>query len=94
MNGYTKISNIDKALNDGDLVKLQEISKTAQKFNNEIENNNFNDIELNEEKIREKYKCAFNALTKRSIDVPRLICVSCEKLYDKSLDKSDAICRI
>lgn len=35
---------------------------------------------MSDDDIISKYSCAFKALTKRSMDVPRNICLSCERL--------------
>jgi len=41
------------------------------------------DTVLSDKDIISKYKNAFKALTKRSMDIPRYVCVSCERLCNK-----------
>ena len=40
-------------------------------------------MRLNEEEIISRYYLAFRAFAKRSLDTPRIPCVSCEKLFFK-----------
>jgi len=43
---------------------------------------------LSDEDIISKYSNSFKALTKRSINTPRHVCISCEKLcYERNVSK-------
>ncbi|XP_066600006.1 putative autophagy-related protein 11 [Prorops nasuta] len=73
------LNNLDKALNENDVNVLQEISKEAQE-NAAAHKEKFTEMNLNEDDIKSQYFLAFKAFTKRSIDIPKWPCISCEKL--------------
>ena len=79
---YKKMQNLDKALFDTDLKTLNEIVTSAQK-KADMYKHQQTDTFLSDDDIISKYHIAFKALTKRSTDTPRHICVSCEKLCCK-----------
>ncbi|XP_066599998.1 uncharacterized protein [Prorops nasuta] len=74
-----KLNNLDKALNESDVNLLPEISKETQE-NAAAHREKFTEINLNEDDIKSQYFLAFKAFTKRSIDIPKWPCISCEKL--------------
>jgi len=79
---YEKILKLDKALNFGDLNTLYEIITLAQE-KADMYKYQQTSIILSDNDIISKYHNTFKALTKRSIDTPRHICVSCERLCHK-----------
>ena len=83
------LHNLDKALNDSDLETLGRITLQARKEAEALQKNN-TDVSLNEEEIISRYYLAFKAFTKRSMDTPRIPCVSCEKLcFQREVRKFD-----
>ena len=84
-----QLHNLDKALNDSDLETLGRITLQARKETEALQKYN-TDISLNEEEITSRYYLAFKAFTKRSMDTPRIPCVSCEKLcFEREVLKLD-----
>jgi len=78
---YEKVLKLDKALSSTDLNTLNEITLAQEKA--DIYKYQQTSIILSDDNIISKYHNAIKALTKRSIDTPRHICVSCERLCYK-----------
>lgn len=76
---YRKMLGIDAALKFSDMQALEEIVILAQEKADAYKCHQ-NNIMMSDDDIISKYSCAFKALTKRSMDVPRNICLSCERL--------------
>ncbi|XP_036140365.1 uncharacterized protein LOC118644830 [Monomorium pharaonis] len=79
---YQKLINLEKALNSGDIDILNELITVAQNRANMYKHHQ-SLTDLSDDDIISKYSKAFKALTKRSIDTPRYVCVSCERLCYK-----------
>jgi len=75
---YQKILNLEKALISVDLETLNDIITVTQKKVNTYKHQQTYTI-LSDEDIVSKYSKAFKALTKRSMDTCRYVCVSCER---------------
>jgi len=75
---YQKMLNLEKALTSADLDILNDIITVAQKKINTYKHQQICTI-LSDEDIIFKYSRAFKTLTKRSMDTPRYVCVSCER---------------
>jgi len=84
---YQKMLNLEKALISADLETLNDIITVAQEKVNTYKHQQTYTI-LSDEDIISKYSKAFKALTKRSMDTPRYVCVSCERLcFKKNVSK-------
>jgi len=81
-NFYEKMLKLDKASNSADLNTLNEIVTLAQEKTNMYKYQQTSII-LSDDNIISKYHNAFKTSTKRSIDTPWHICVSCERLCYK-----------
>jgi len=73
--------NLEKALTSADLDTLNDIITVAQEKVNTYKHQIY--TILSDEDIIFKYSKAFKALTKRSMDTPRYICIPCERLRFK-----------
>jgi len=76
------MSDLDGALISADLKKLKKIVSLA-KEKVDMYKNQRTDTTLSDDEIISKYRNAFTILKKRSLDTPRYICVSCERLCYK-----------
>jgi len=84
---YYKKLNLEKALISADLDTLNDIITSTQEKANMYKYHQSDTI-LSQEEIISKYTNAFKALTKRSLDLPRYVCVSCERLcYKRSISQ-------
>ena len=84
---YRKLINLEKALNSGDIDTLNELIILAQDRANMYKHHQ-SLTDLSDDDIISKYSKAFKALTKRSMDTPRYVCVSCERLcYKRSVSE-------
>jgi len=82
---YRKMKNLKKALIFSDVDTLNEIINLSQKQAN-VYKYYQSFTNLSDDVIISKYSKAFKALTKRSMDTPRYVCVSCERLcYKRSV---------
>jgi len=82
---YQKMLHLEKALTSTNLDILKEIITLAQEKTNMYKYQQACTI-LSDEDIISRYSNAFKALTKRSMDTPRYVYVSCERLcYKKSV---------
>jgi len=79
---YQKMLNLEKALISANLETLNDIIIVTQEKINTYKHQQTYTI-LSDENIISKYSKAFKALTKRSVDIPRYVCVSCERLCFK-----------
>lgn len=79
---YKEILKLDKALISANLNILNEIITLAQE-KADMYKHQQTYIILSNDEIISKYHNAFKILTKRSVDTPRYICVSCERLCYK-----------
>jgi len=79
---YQKMINLEKTLISADLETLNDIIIVAQEKVNTYKHQQTYTI-LSDEDIISRYSKAFKALTKRSMDTPRHVCVSCERLCFK-----------
>jgi len=79
---YREMSDLDGALISADLEKLKKIVSLA-KEKVDMYKNQRTDTTLSDDEIISKYRNAFTILKKRSLDTPRYICVSCERLCYK-----------
>jgi len=78
INFNEKLNKLHKALNDVDINALQDIViKTRQKAKTFAQVTT--EINLNEDEIQSQYCFAFKAFTKRSLHVPKYVCISCTK---------------
>jgi len=79
---YQKLLNLEKTLTSADLDTLNDIITVAQEKVNTYKHQQTYTI-LSDEDIISKYSKAFKTLTKRSMDTPRYVCVSCKRLCFK-----------
>jgi len=88
---YRKMENIDKALINADLNTLNKIVISAQEKADMYKHQQFNTI-LSDDDIIKRYHKAFKTFIKRSIDTPRNICISCERLcYKRSVSEVNSL---
>ena len=84
---YKKMLELDEALTSGEVDKLKQIITSVQEKADMYKHQQTDTI-LSDDDIISKYHNAFIALKKRSLDTPRYICVSCERLcYKKNVFK-------
>jgi len=76
---YRKMLNLEKALTSANLNTLNDLITVTQEKANTYKHQQ-SCIILSDEDIISRYGKAFKALTKRSLDTPRYVCVSCERL--------------
>ncbi|XP_014299180.2 uncharacterized protein LOC103578710 [Microplitis demolitor] len=74
-----KVSNLDRALETADLQFLINIVNKMKEEGNLLDKEH-NGLCLNEGTIQNEFKSAFIAFTKRSLELPRYKCISCQKL--------------
>ncbi|XP_070517894.1 uncharacterized protein [Cardiocondyla obscurior] len=74
---------LDEALTCGEVDKLKKIISSVQE-KADMYKHQQTDIIMSDDDIIFKYQNAFKALKKRSVDTPRYICISCERLCYKT----------
>jgi len=79
---YRKMLNPEKTLTSADLDILNNIITVAQEKINTYKHQQIYII-LSDEDIIFRYSKAFKTLTKRSMNTPRYVCISCERLCFK-----------
>ena len=75
-----QLDEIDAAFNSIDFDKLNKIFENSGIRKLQQESKLFNEIDLNEASIRDKYNSTIKILMKKSIELQYFPCISCEKL--------------
>ena len=65
-----------KAFHNFDIEYLKKISDEQKEEGSKVKQ--ISEINLNEEDIMNKYRTLFEAFTKKSIDTPKHVCISCQ----------------
>ena len=79
-----KINEIQDALINTDVEKLQSIYDNSEISKNQANDFVVEDIDLNEENIKKRYKYAYEIFIAESNNLPRIFCISCERLFRKT----------
>ncbi|KYN07689.1 hypothetical protein ALC62_01337 [Cyphomyrmex costatus] len=79
-NIYQQMLKLEKALCSADLDTLNEIITLAEEKAKRMYRHEQTYTSLSEKEIFSAFKNAFKAYTKRTMDTPRCVCVSCERL--------------
>ncbi|KYM96060.1 hypothetical protein ALC62_13287 [Cyphomyrmex costatus] len=82
-NLYQQMLKLEKALCSADLDTLNEITTLAEEKAKRIYRHKQTHTNLSEKEIFSAFNNAFKAYTKRTMDTPRCVCVSCERLCYK-----------